>query len=78
MKKGNIHFSNRYAKGTIDYGKSATLLNGTDRECPKKAISFGEELNEKGYKTVIIDDEKCVGCGVCYHMCPDCVLELEG
>ena len=48
------------------------------RECPKKAISFGEELNEKGYKTVIIDDEKCVGCGVCYHMCPDCVLELEG
>ncbi len=40
MKKGNIHFFNRYAKGTIDYGKSATLLNGADRERQKKLRSL--------------------------------------
>lgn len=48
------------------------------RECPRKAIAFGEKLNTKGYKVVKVDDEKCIGCGICYAMCPDCVLELEG
>ena len=47
------------------------------RECPVKAISLTVELNKKGYRVVDIDDEKCIKCGICYHMCPDCVLELE-
>ena len=46
--------------------------------CPKKAISFKEEINENGYRPVTIDDEKCIGCGICYTMCPDWVYEILG
>ncbi|MHC1719134.1 MAG: 4Fe-4S binding protein [Clostridiaceae bacterium] len=46
--------------------------------CPKKAISFAEEMNSGGYKPVTIDDSKCIGCGICYTMCPDGVFELSG
>ena len=45
--------------------------------CPKKALSFSEEINEKGYNVVQIDREKCIGCGSCYRMCPDYVFELQ-
>lgn len=47
------------------------------RECPQKAICLASELNEKGYRFVEIDEEKCVKCGICYYICPDCVFELE-
>lgn len=35
-----------------------------------------ERMNEKGYTVVEIDEGKCIKCGICYHMCPDCVFEL--
>lgn len=47
------------------------------RECPQKAIFLTDELNKKGYRSVRIEDEKCIRCGICYHVCPDCVFELE-
>lgn len=46
--------------------------------CPKKAISFREEINLKGYQPVVVDDELCIGCGICYTMCPDWVFEILG
>jgi 2-oxoglutarate ferredoxin oxidoreductase subunit delta len=46
--------------------------------CPKKAISFGDKLNLKGYQPVVIDDALCIGCGICYTMCPDWVYEILG
>lgn len=46
--------------------------------CPKKAISFREEINLKGYQAVVVDDELCIGCGICYTMCPDWVFEILG
>jgi 2-oxoglutarate ferredoxin oxidoreductase subunit delta len=47
------------------------------RECPRKAIAMTAETNSKGYTPVRVDDAKCVGCGICYWVCPDCVFEVE-
>lgn len=44
--------------------------------CPKKALSFSGNMNEKGYNVVQVDEELCVGCGTCYRVCPDCVFEI--
>jgi 2-oxoglutarate ferredoxin oxidoreductase subunit delta len=46
--------------------------------CPKKAIGFTKEFNELGYQTAVIDDELCIGCGICYTVCPDGVFEIIG
>lgn len=46
--------------------------------CPKKAISFSDEINMKGYQPVVVDNELCIGCGICYTMCPDWVFEILG
>jgi 2-oxoglutarate ferredoxin oxidoreductase subunit delta len=46
--------------------------------CPKNAITFSEEFNEFGYKTAEVDHEACIGCGICYTMCPDGVYEIIG
>jgi 2-oxoglutarate ferredoxin oxidoreductase subunit delta len=45
-------------------------------KCPKKAISFSEDMNAAGYRPVTVDHEKCIGCGACYIMCPDMVYEI--
>ena len=45
-------------------------------ECPKAAISFGDQMNAQGYLTVVVDQELCIQCGSCYRVCPDCVFEL--
>ena len=36
--------------------------------CPKNAISM--VLDEKGFKRPIIDEDKCVNCGLCKKSCP--------
>lgn len=46
--------------------------------CPKKAISFSDVINMKGYQPVVVDDAACIGCGICYTMCPDWVFEITG
>ncbi|PID75870.1 MAG: oxidoreductase [Deltaproteobacteria bacterium] len=43
--------------------------------CPKKALSFSETTNSRGYTTVALDTEKCIVCGICYSVCPDYVYE---
>ncbi|MFA5576166.1 MAG: 4Fe-4S binding protein [Tissierellaceae bacterium] len=44
--------------------------------CPKEAISFGEEINAGGYRYTIVDQDKCISCGMCYITCPDGVYEI--
>lgn len=40
--------------------------------CPKGAISIIEDVS------VQIDQDKCIGCGKCYHSCqPEAVLKIE-
>ena len=47
------------------------------RECPRNAITLTSQLNKKGYQSVEIDESKCIQCGICYYVCPDCVFERE-
>lgn len=46
--------------------------------CPKKAISFGSEINKAGYHYTVVDHEACIACGTCYIVCPDGVYEIFG
>ena len=43
------------------------LSNG----CPVEAISFGDD------GTVVIDQEKCVGCGICRSRCDMDVIKIK-
>lgn len=45
--------------------------------CPKSALRFGDNVNAKGYRAVVVDKEKCVSCGSCYIVCPDTVFVVE-
>ena len=38
-------------------------------QCPRKAISLIEDT------TAVIDENKCVGCGMCYDACQAEVIE---
>ena len=45
--------------------------------CPKQAISMTDEINTHGYKHVRVDEEKCIGFGICYTICPDAVFTIS-
>ncbi len=45
--------------------------------CPKGALSFGKEVNQKGYRAVTVEEEKCISCGTCYTVCPDTVFTIK-
>jgi carbon-monoxide dehydrogenase iron sulfur subunit len=40
--------------------------------CPQEAIFFHKETD-----TVIIDEGKCNGCGLCKEMCPDAIPKID-
>ena len=44
--------------------------------CKQGALSQPGKLNKKGYSIVVADEEKCIQCGMCYRMCPDCMIEI--
>ena len=46
--------------------------------CPRQAIGFEARVNQKGYRTVVLDQDKCTACGMCYITCPDGVYEIVG
>ena len=35
-----------------------------------------DELNSRGYKHIRVLEDNCVGCGVCYTVCPDGVFTI--
>lgn len=47
--------------------------------CPKKNLKPGEVINESGiFPVTVVCEDACTGCGICYLMCPDCCIEIEG
>lgn len=47
------------------------------RNCPKEAIRRSGRFNDAGYDEIVVDGEKCIGCGICYTVCPDYVFEIS-
>lgn len=45
--------------------------------CSKHAIEATNRLNAKGYKYVSVAQALCVGCGICYTVCPDGVFTIK-
>lgn len=45
--------------------------------CPVHAIKPSKKLNAKGYETVLVTENECIGCGQCYKICPDYVFTVE-
>ncbi|MGL4485269.1 MAG: 4Fe-4S dicluster domain-containing protein [Anaerovoracaceae bacterium] len=44
--------------------------------CPKSAVELEGLINEGGYQTPVVDEEKCITCGICFNVCPDYVYEI--
>ena len=40
-------------------------------ECPKKALSPGNDRSAKGYLMPALDATSCISCGMCELLCPD-------
>jgi 2-oxoglutarate ferredoxin oxidoreductase subunit delta len=47
-------------------------------KCPVKALAFDEENNNYlGTPIVGCDITKCIACGTCQNVCPDCAITVE-
>lgn len=42
--------------------------------CPRGALQIGRELNQTGYRHVVLNEQLCISCGICRTVCPDCVF----
>jgi 2-oxoglutarate ferredoxin oxidoreductase subunit delta len=71
------------AKGDNDKGYWAIfprLCKGCGlciQKCPKKCISWSEELGVYGTPRVHADMSECIVCGICQMVCPDCAIRVE-
>ncbi len=46
------------------------------KACPKGALHLGDRINDASYRYVELDEEKCITCGICRLVCPDCVFKF--
>lgn len=46
-------------------------------KCPVSCISWSKTLGVYGTPAVVADMEKCILCGICQTVCPDCALSVE-
>ena len=62
------------ASANVELCKGCQLCVGN---CPRKAIIPLETGNKKGYEIIKVDQNLCIGCGICYKVCPDYVFTIE-
>ncbi len=58
----------RYSKFTVDSDKCIGCGTCVSIGCP--AISKGKELTEKNKNKSVISESVCIGCSLCYQVCP--------
>ncbi|HBS57789.1 MAG: 4Fe-4S binding protein [Bacillota bacterium] len=46
-------------------------------KCPVKCIAWSEGLGVYGTPRVGADMTKCIVCGICQMVCPDCAIRVE-
>lgn len=46
-------------------------------KCPVDCIDWSEKLGVYGTPRVDADMKKCIVCGLCQRVCPDCALRVE-
>lgn len=46
-------------------------------KCPKKCLSWSENLGFFGTPSIEPDIEACTLCGICQNVCPDCAIAVE-
>lgn len=61
------------ANADINLCKGCRLCVG---QCPRGAIVPLEEVNKRGYNIISVNEEQCIGCGICYTVCPDYVYSI--
>ncbi len=44
--------------------------------CKQGALYISDKTNENGYNVVDVYEDKCIGCGICYTVCPDYVFNI--
>jgi 2-oxoglutarate ferredoxin oxidoreductase subunit delta len=46
-------------------------------KCPQKCLSWSMNLGVYGTPVTEPDMEKCIACGICQSVCPDCAIAIE-
>lgn len=46
-------------------------------KCPVKCIAWSDTLGVYGTPRVYADMDKCIVCGICQMVCPDCAIRVE-
>ena len=46
-------------------------------KCPVKCIGWSDDLGVYGTPRAQANMEKCIVCGICQHVCPDCAIRVK-